>query len=115
MARNESRTSTATDHDRLQFLRVADVCALLCISRPTLWRLRRASEFPAPTYLSRRSIGWRRSDVEAWTRTRPEAVLVEPASTPLSVPDARDRPAAAPRRLASRRRSQLALGLPPSR
>jgi prophage regulatory protein len=54
----------------LQFLRASEVCALLRISRPTLWRLRRDREFPAPTSLSRRSIGWRQSEVEQWLDSR---------------------------------------------
>lgn len=58
------------DADDLKFLRPMDVCALLGISRPTLWRLRRAGSFPHPTALSQRSIGWRRAEVEAWIASR---------------------------------------------
>ena len=39
-------SSTAGDLGNLQFLRAADVCALLRISRPTLWRMRRDRQFP---------------------------------------------------------------------
>lgn len=67
----------------LQYLRAAEVCALLRISRPTLWRLRRDREFPAPTSLSRRSIGWRQSDVEQWLNSR------TPDSQRASQPDRR--------------------------
>ncbi|MDB5392905.1 MAG: Transcriptional regulator [Rhodospirillales bacterium] len=56
--------------DALQFLRVNDVCRLLRISKPTLWRLRRAHAFPEPTELTDRVIAWRRSEVEAWLRAR---------------------------------------------
>ena len=56
--------------DSLQFLRVNDVCRLLRISKPTLWRLRRANAFPEPTELTDRVIAWRRSEVEAWLRAR---------------------------------------------
>jgi prophage regulatory protein len=56
--------------DSLQFLRVNDVCNLLRISKPTLWRLRRANSFPEPTEVTDRVIAWRRSEVEAWLRTR---------------------------------------------
>jgi predicted DNA-binding transcriptional regulator AlpA len=59
--------------DSLQFLRVNDVCRLLRISKPTLWRLRRANAFPEPTELTDRVIAWRRSDVEAWLRARDQA------------------------------------------
>jgi predicted DNA-binding transcriptional regulator AlpA len=56
--------------DSLQFLRVRDVCRLLRISKPTLWRLRRAQDFPDPTDLTGRVVAWRRSEVEAWLRAR---------------------------------------------
>jgi len=35
----------------LQFLRIADVCRLLRISKPTLWRLRQSCGFPSPTHM----------------------------------------------------------------
>lgn len=102
--------------DDLQFLRVADVCALLRISRPTLWRLRRADEFPAPTCLSRRSIGWLRKDVASWARTRAGSLVARDIGTRDASPPAtravgkRQPPAPEPRPL-RRKRSQLALGL----
>jgi prophage regulatory protein len=75
MARHQPRPASPvrTDLAALQFLRVAEVCALLRISRPTLWRLRRDREFPLPTSLSRRSIGWRLTDVESWLDARAHA------------------------------------------
>jgi len=61
--------------DALQFLRIRDVCRLLRISKPTLWRLRRSSDFPPPTQLSDRAIGWSRDDIQTWieARRRPTA------------------------------------------
>jgi predicted DNA-binding transcriptional regulator AlpA len=56
--------------DELQFLRVKEVCQLLRISKPTLWRLRRANAFPRPTELSDRVIGWRKIEIEAWLQAR---------------------------------------------
>jgi prophage regulatory protein len=73
------RSDAAPEADQLQFFRPADVCSLLRISRPTLWRLRRAGQFPAPVSLSKRSIGWRRADVEAWVGSRPNGI--EPQNT----------------------------------
>jgi predicted DNA-binding transcriptional regulator AlpA len=56
--------------ESLQLLRVADVCRLLRISKPTLWRLRRANDFPEPTEVTDRVIAWRKSEVELWLRGR---------------------------------------------
>lgn len=52
--------------DSLQYLRASDVCRLLRISKPTLWRLRRTRGFPEPTEVTDRLIAWRRSEVEEW-------------------------------------------------
>ena len=54
----------------LQFLRIRDVCQMLRISKPTLWRLRRSPDFPAPTQLSDRAIGWSRDDIQTWVAAR---------------------------------------------
>ena len=56
--------------DSLQYLRANDVCRLLRISKPTLWRLRRKHGFPEPTEVTDRVIAWRRSEVEGWLRER---------------------------------------------
>lgn len=118
MTRNDPpfTTPARVESDDLQFLRVAEVCALLRISRPTLWRLRRANEFPAPTCLSRRSIGWRRTDVDAWTRKRPAAaIVIENAPRAPLPPTSRTahkgRPLTAAPRPGRRKRSQLVLRL----
>jgi predicted DNA-binding transcriptional regulator AlpA len=83
--------------DSLQFLRVADICRLLRISKPTFWRLRRTAAFPKPTQLTDRVIGWRKSEVELWllersvagstaSSTRRIAIAVDSAH-PLGVSD----------------------------
>jgi predicted DNA-binding transcriptional regulator AlpA len=72
-ARARTRQSTKSNDaptDALQFLRPSDVCRLLRISKPTLWRLRRVTGFPEPTELTDRVIAWRRSEIEAWLATR---------------------------------------------
>ncbi|MCY4648777.1 MAG: AlpA family phage regulatory protein [bacterium] len=52
------------------------VVAATGLSRTTLWRLRQTGEFPAPVRLGgdgSRAVGWLRSDIEAWIRSRPAA------------------------------------------
>jgi len=68
---SRARTREARETiDSLQLLRVNDVCRLLRISKPTLGRLRRANNFPEPTEITDRVIGWRRLEIEAWLRAR---------------------------------------------
>jgi len=69
-SRSSSHSSNARKADPLELLRAADVCRLLRISKPTLWRLRQAEQFPQPTEVTDRVIAWRRSEVEEWLTTR---------------------------------------------
>ena len=64
--------------ESLQLLRVADVCRLLRISKPTLWRLRRAHDFPEPMEVTERVIAWRKAEVEGWLRERSQRWTAAP-------------------------------------
>jgi predicted DNA-binding transcriptional regulator AlpA len=59
--------------DSLQLLTVTDVCKLLRISKPTLWRIRRSGDFPDPTTVTERIFGWRRSEIDGWLASRPNS------------------------------------------
>ena len=63
----------ATARPELQILRVADLQALLNLSRTTIWRLRRAGEFPQPIRLSANAVGWPAHVIDEWLAERPEA------------------------------------------
>ena len=56
-----------------QILRVADLQARLGLSRTTIWRLRRAGEFPQPIRLSANAVGWPVHVIDEWLATRPGA------------------------------------------
>ena len=57
----------------LVVIRPARLCALLAISRTTLWRRVRAGDFPAPRRLGPNIVAWLEDDVRAWLESRPEA------------------------------------------
>lgn len=50
-----------------------DVRGIVKLSRPQIWRLRQANQFPAPIRLSKNRIAWRAADVRAWLDARPAA------------------------------------------
>ena len=54
-------------------LRERDVLALLGISKATLWRWRKAGNFPAAIQLGPNSVAWRREAVDEWLASRPAA------------------------------------------
>ena len=56
-----------------QILRVADLEAQLNLSRTTIWRLRRAGEFPQPIRLSANAVGWPAHVIDEWLAERPKA------------------------------------------
>jgi predicted DNA-binding transcriptional regulator AlpA len=65
--RTSDRRTTLDDAiDALQLLTVTDVCKLLRLSKPTLWRLRRSGNFPDPTTVTERIFAWRRFEIDAW-------------------------------------------------
>ncbi len=57
-----------SEADRI--LRTQEVTKLVGLSRSTIWRLERKGDFPARVPLGVSSVGWLRSDVEAWLHTR---------------------------------------------
>jgi predicted DNA-binding transcriptional regulator AlpA len=67
----DRRTALDDAMDALQLLTVTDVCKLLRLSKPTLWRLRRSGNFPDPTTVTERIFGWRRFEIDAWLASRP--------------------------------------------
>lgn len=61
------------------------------LSRTTAWRLQNAGDFPKPVQVSPNRVGWRETEIEAWTLTR------GPRRAPPPVPrSARPRPEARP-------------------
>ncbi len=42
--------------------------SLVGLSRSAIWRLVRASQFPSLIRISRRAVGWRASEIDAWLR-----------------------------------------------
>jgi len=53
-----------------EILRFPAVHKATGLSRTTVWRLERAGLFPARRYLSANTVGWPRSEVEAWIASR---------------------------------------------
>ena len=54
------------------FVRMPGVVRLTGLGRSTIYRLMAAHNFPDPVRLSKRAIGWRRSDLELWGKSRLE-------------------------------------------
>ncbi|NOR30801.1 MAG: AlpA family phage regulatory protein [Sulfitobacter sp.] len=56
-----------------RILRCQDVLEITGLSRSTIYRMMERSEFPKPTRIGMRAIGWRESIVGSWISTRNEA------------------------------------------
>jgi predicted DNA-binding transcriptional regulator AlpA len=63
-----------------RLLTVADVLALIRVSRATLHTWRRAGLFPAGVMLGPRRIGFPESAVNAWIASRPSSAVRPPAA-----------------------------------
>lgn len=55
----------------MRFLRIRQVMQLTGLSRMTIYRLELAGRFPQRRQLSKNSVAWLESDVEAWADSRP--------------------------------------------
>ena len=51
-------------------LRKPELCSFLGISPATLWRWTRRRAFPSPIQLGPNTVGWLRSEVDAWLSQR---------------------------------------------
>jgi len=63
-------------HDEIQtkaILSTRDVCALVGLSRVTLYRAEKAGRFPKRRQITAGRVGWLRSEIEAWILNRPAA------------------------------------------
>ena len=54
----------------MKLLTLHEVAEVLRLSIPTLWRLRKKSEFPQPVKLSDRRIAFVESEILAWVESR---------------------------------------------
>ena len=63
---------TPDNKTRCVIVRSKQLRQITGLSYTTIWRLEREGAFPARIRLSRSSVGWRRSEIEAWLATRPE-------------------------------------------
>jgi len=56
-----------------QIMRLHEVMNTVGLSRPSIYRLMKEGTFPAQVKLSTASVGWLRSEVEAWIAKRVSA------------------------------------------
>jgi prophage regulatory protein len=52
-------------------IRRKELCQITGLSMTTLWRQEQEGYFPARIRLTNHSVGWRRSEIEAWLASRP--------------------------------------------
>lgn len=65
-----SISSKQPSHSQDRILRANEVQKIVGLSRSTIWRLERKNDFPARVPLGVGSIGWLKSDIEAWLKNR---------------------------------------------
>lgn len=66
-----------------ELYRVPDVCAVLGVSRSTVYKLVETDpSFPRQVRVTSRAVRWRRLDIEEWARTRPRTREQRPVRRP---------------------------------
>ena len=56
-----------------QFLRLPQVIERIGLSKPSIYRLMKAGQFPRPVKLGSRASGWRVDELDEWAKSRPRA------------------------------------------
>ena len=56
------------------YLRWPTVQEVSALSRVTVWRMERDGKFPRRRQLSANSVGWLKSEVDAWVETREQVM-----------------------------------------
>lgn len=54
-------------------IRPGELAKLLNLSRPTLWRMEKEGRLPRRKQIAGRAVGYLRSDIEEWLKSRPDA------------------------------------------
>ena len=70
---DRSQDRANTEPQSAEFLRMPSVIRRTGLGRSTIYRLIASSKFPTPVRLGGRAVGWRRSDLDRWSDTRPAA------------------------------------------
>ncbi len=74
MLHNESIAgNTPPPEQRPMFARMPSVVRFTGLGRSTIYRMIAAKEFPGPVKLGPRAVGWRWSDLDTWSDTRPRS------------------------------------------
>ena len=63
-----------TDHNDDEgegFLSRKQICAITGLSYATLWQMMREERFPVARCISKNRVGWLKSELVAWVRSRP--------------------------------------------
>ena len=55
-----------------KFLRMPEVKLRAGLSKPSIYRLIKAGQFPRPKKLSKQSVGWDEREIQAWCDSRRE-------------------------------------------
>ncbi|SET71059.1 helix-turn-helix transcriptional regulator [Thalassotalea agarivorans] len=66
----KTQTAHAQSEDRI--MRIQEIIEITGVSRSTIWRMERRGEFPSRVPLGASSIGWLKSDIDTWLKTKKE-------------------------------------------
>jgi predicted DNA-binding transcriptional regulator AlpA len=69
-----------TDDDNECFLTRKQVVKITGLCYPSIWQLMRTGDFPAARIISKNRVGWLKSSIVAWLRSRPLQVYKPPNS-----------------------------------
>ena len=76
------RTEQEKQDNRKYILRMPQVLEQVNLSRATIYKMIRRSEFPKPVQIGQRSVGWIVEEINSWLQSRPHTPPRDIAATP---------------------------------
>ena len=81
--RSPPRTEQEEKQDNRKYiLRMPQVLEQVNLSRATIYKMIRRSEFPQPVQIGQRCVGWLVEEINFWLQSRPPSPRREVAATP---------------------------------
>ena len=64
--KDDAPAAPRPQRNQAELLTLRDVCAVVSLSRSTVYSLLKAGKFPPPVQVSARSVRWRRIEIDCW-------------------------------------------------
>jgi prophage regulatory protein len=73
MATNDESSARSAQRDKIQLLRLPEVCKITGLCRSSIYQMEAEGRFPCRVPIGLRAVGWVESEIQDWLRRRIES------------------------------------------